>query len=517
MTMTENPTTVRSTDRFEMIHLGLLVPDPKNVRDELTDIEPLAESILLNGLQQPLRVRLQPTGYFEEDPGCAVYVVMAGHRRLAAIKSLGEMWQGEVPCMVAPDGISTDDVTAAMLVENLQRADLNCVEEARAFEQLTKDFDWTKEDIAAKISRSVSYVRDRLDLLRLPESVIESVRVGFYPMTSALLLKAVDHDIIDRITKGGRVVVQDYTIQSAVREAKFKKIEAAAKAKFAELVEGGLAQLDNSHEWWSFTKKSKEYASADTLTAIKKLSVDQLPKKAVGRLDVRPYAGEASIEIRVPLTPGQLTKLEEKEIAEQEAAEAAERATMTPEYLAWLDAKEQIETANLEVTAAWEDAVRQAKKAWASTIPAKTAAQLAMKYVGFAPASYASLDWERRKALELLGAVRSHATSNEVAEALAEFCSTAQNLSAVVALTLLNTKHALALDEFEKFAAKHEISLTAPEQAKVPKAPRKYLDDPIVDEAGADVEHDEHPEYDDDDYSEDARWEGHDDGRYDHD
>ena len=135
----ESPAEVASaTDTFALVHPGLIVPDPNNVRDELTDIDDLAASIFQLGLQQPLRVRFVPSGFLEHDPTCAVYVVIAGHRRLAALRSLmeRELWDGDVPCMIAPENTSADDVTAAMLVENLQRSDLNPVEEGHAFERL---------------------------------------------------------------------------------------------------------------------------------------------------------------------------------------------------------------------------------------------------------------------------------------------------------------------------------------------------------------------------------------------
>lgn len=495
MTMTETPTSARSVDTFQMIDLALIYPDPENVRDELTDIDTLSASILANGLQQPLRVRLQPTGYFPDDPTCAVYVVIAGHRRLAAIQALGPLWHGDVPCMVAPEDLDTDAVTAAMLVENLQRSDLNCVEEAHAFARLQQQFEWSKADIAAKISRSETYVADRLALLKLPESIIESVRVGFYPMTAALRLKGVAHDIVEQVTKGGRVVAVEYQIETAVAEAKWKRLEKLAREKFDELVEGGLVQFDNASEWWKLAKSSKPVLDASTYTEIKKLSVDQLPKKAIGRLHLQPYARQATIEVLVPLTPSQLTKLEEKELAAREAAEQRVRARWTPEYTAWRDETDAIKAAHVDVVYAWEQAYEAAKLAFVESVNAKNAARYSMLYVAHGGTGYSSLDWDRRKAAELLGIVDGHPTTDELTNKVAAYVEQgATQLTRLVVATLLMHKQPAVLDEFTSFCRQHDIPMSAPKLPDLPAAPAQYLDGqgPEVDDTEEDYDDDEY-------------------------
>lgn len=479
MTKTQELTdVVRATDTFELIHPGLIVPDPRNVRDDVGDVTDLANSIFQTGLQAPLRVRLVKHGFLPDDPAAAVYVVIAGHRRLAAIRSLieKELWFGDVPCMVAPDDLTVGEITASMLVENLQRADLNPIEEARAFDQLIK-LGYTRPDLALKISRSETYVADRLALLKLPESVQESVRVGHYPLTAALLLKNVSHEIAEQVTNGGRRVALDHEISRAVEEAKFERLQKLARAKFAELVEGGLAELDNANEWWSFAKKSKEHVYADAYKEIEALNIAALPKKAVGRLEIRQYSRSVVIEIRVPLTPKQLTDLEKKEIAEAERAEAEERASWTPEYTAWRELVDQLKAADVEYTAAWEAALHEARKAWAQQLPAKTVARFAMLYVVISGGTY-DLAWQRKRAAVTLGLLDSQFVSDAIAnETIATYCQQgAAQLSTFTAAVLLQLGAPDAEEDFGSFCRKHDISTEKPAPSEIPPAPAMYAD-----------------------------------------
>ena len=142
-----------------------IVPNPfqpREVFDE-TAIDELAASIREKGLLQPLLVRPAPNGF----------QLIAGERRFRAAQRAG---LDRVPITVR----EVDDVEALelALIENLQRENLNPVEEARAYKRLSDEFDLSQEDIAARVSKSRSAVTNSLRLLQLPPSVIAQLESG---------------------------------------------------------------------------------------------------------------------------------------------------------------------------------------------------------------------------------------------------------------------------------------------------------------------------------------------------
>lgn len=158
---------------FVAIELPSLHPSPNNIRDRLEGIEELAVSIRENGLIQPLVV--------QRIPGRDGYQVVAGHRRLAAVRRLD--W-AKAPCIVRRDMLP-DEELLAMLVENGQRAGLDPIEEARALNKL-KAGGMSDSEIARKIGRSQPLVSGRLSLLALPVEAQEELRAGFGTLGGAI-------------------------------------------------------------------------------------------------------------------------------------------------------------------------------------------------------------------------------------------------------------------------------------------------------------------------------------------
>lgn len=122
----------------------------------------LADSIAVNGLIQPIIVR--------EREGSDFYQIIAGERRWRAAKMAG---LSEVPVVI----LDVDDKKVAeyALIENIQREDLNPIEEARGFKSLIEDYDLTQEQAAKQVGRSRSAVTNSLRLLELPEYVLDLV------------------------------------------------------------------------------------------------------------------------------------------------------------------------------------------------------------------------------------------------------------------------------------------------------------------------------------------------------
>lgn len=148
------------------VAVGRVLPDPNNPRENLGDLTELAASLREVGMLQPIVAR--------RTSGGQLYVV-AGHRRLAAAKLAG--WE-TVPVVVRPP-MRSDDVLAAMLIENSHRRDLDPIEEARALAQLMVTHGVkTHGELAKRIGRTQGHVSRRLALLSLTPSEQAELRAG---------------------------------------------------------------------------------------------------------------------------------------------------------------------------------------------------------------------------------------------------------------------------------------------------------------------------------------------------
>lgn len=133
---------------------------PRRDFDE-NQLKELAQSIVANGIIQPLVVRKGPYGY----------QLIAGERRLRAAKIAGLK---QVPVVIRK---STDkEALEIALVENIQRSNLNCVDEALAYLQLMQDFNLTQDETAVRVGKERSTVANFVRLLRLPEAVIDDLK-----------------------------------------------------------------------------------------------------------------------------------------------------------------------------------------------------------------------------------------------------------------------------------------------------------------------------------------------------
>jgi ParB family chromosome partitioning protein len=155
---------------------------PRRAMDE-TLLEELANSIRQRGILQPLLVR--PT------PGVAgSYQIIAGERRWRAAQ---RVQLHEVPVLVRD--LSDADAMAAGLVENLQRADLNAVEEAAGYDRLLTEFGMTQDQLAEAIGKTRSYISHTMRILKLPEQVQAMVRTGDLSVGHARALVNHDHPL----------------------------------------------------------------------------------------------------------------------------------------------------------------------------------------------------------------------------------------------------------------------------------------------------------------------------------
>lgn len=159
-------------DAQQVVDINLIVPNPYQPRKEFSDdkLNELAESIRIHGVIQPLLVR--------EYQG--KYQLIAGERRLRASKLVGLT---EVPIVIRD---MTDQVMMEVaLVENLQREDLNPIEEAEAYRRLMEEFKITQDEIAKRVGRSRPAIANTLRLLNLPSEIQSDLAKGTLTMGHA--------------------------------------------------------------------------------------------------------------------------------------------------------------------------------------------------------------------------------------------------------------------------------------------------------------------------------------------
>ncbi len=146
--------------------LHRIEPNPNQPRKDFDpeELENLAESIRIHGVMQPLTVRQTPGDFYE---------IIAGERRWRASRMAG---LSKIPCVV----IEADDKKAMelALIENLQRQDLNPVEEAMGYQQLMSEHAMTQEDMANRVGKSRSAVANSLRLLALSPKCLDQLREG---------------------------------------------------------------------------------------------------------------------------------------------------------------------------------------------------------------------------------------------------------------------------------------------------------------------------------------------------
>lgn len=154
------------------VSVDSIEPNPLNPRKRFDEekLQELAQSIREVGILQPLIIT---RGSLPDK-----YLLLAGERRLRAAKMAGIM---HVPVRYSDlhfEGEDAKGQMSMMLIENLQREDLDPIEEARAFEVLTRDHGWKQTDLAEKIGVSQSHIANRIRLLNLPELAQEAISDG---------------------------------------------------------------------------------------------------------------------------------------------------------------------------------------------------------------------------------------------------------------------------------------------------------------------------------------------------
>ena len=207
-----------SDTRIETLPLREIEPDPGQPRKTFDD-ETLAElsaSIAEHGLLQPIAVRPKPSGG---------YLIVAGERRWRAGRMAGLT---EVPVIVKD--VTDEQAMELALVENLQREDLDPVEEAAGIRELMTRCDLTQEQAARKLGKSRSALANSLRLLSLPETVLELLKSGFITIGHAKVVLGLP---TPELQEEAAQMIADNQLNVRQDEALCKKLAKPAKEPVA--------------------------------------------------------------------------------------------------------------------------------------------------------------------------------------------------------------------------------------------------------------------------------------------
>ncbi len=189
------------TTEIKELFIEDVVPDPNQPRKRLDEIKlkELAQSIQQHGLLQPILVRPLQNGKFQ---------IVHGERRWRACKLIGmRSIRAEIK------ELSDEQVLEIQLLENLQREDLNPLEEAEAFRRLIEQFGYSHEQIAQRISKSRGYVTNKFRLLKLPVEIQEKLKDGIITEGHAKAILSLDDS-----TKQDSIINRVHEEKLSVRE-----------------------------------------------------------------------------------------------------------------------------------------------------------------------------------------------------------------------------------------------------------------------------------------------------------
>lgn len=197
-------------------------------------INELASSILEHGLIQPIVVREYGNGY----------EIVAGERRYRAARVAGLK---TIPCLVRE--LSDEQNMLLAIIENVQREDLNPIDEAMAINQMIDTYGLTQEQVSKSISKSRPYITNSLRLLRLPETIREAITAGILSAGHARAILAAGSEmymleLAKRVITEGLSVRETERLAGEVKNAKAKPVKRKTpKNRDAEIIEEELKAL----------------------------------------------------------------------------------------------------------------------------------------------------------------------------------------------------------------------------------------------------------------------------------
>ena len=202
---------------LKSIPIAQITRNPFQPRREFKteDLAELQESLKVSGLLQPITVRRRP--------GKDGFELIAGERRLRAARALG--WR-EIPAIIKE--IDDRTLLTLALIENLQRTDLNPIEEGEGYRQLAQEFSLTQQQIAETVGKDRTTIANMLRLLQLPDAVRSLLEEGQLSMGHAKVLLGLDED--GRIiTLAEEIVREGLTVREV--ERRLRAVQSPTKKK----------------------------------------------------------------------------------------------------------------------------------------------------------------------------------------------------------------------------------------------------------------------------------------------
>lgn len=213
------------------IHVKKIKPNKYQTREKFDEAElkTLADSILEHGLAQPITVRpLNENGTYE---------LVMGERRWRASMLAG---LSEIPAIIKP--LSEKECFVISLIENLQRSDLNPIEEAKGYKRLMAEFNLTQEDLAKTLGKSRSTVANITRLLSLPTNIQYAISDGKITEGHARAIASIDDPMKQRMLLE-RIINQQLTVRDVEKISKNSKKTKSKKDSNIVAVEEELQQI----------------------------------------------------------------------------------------------------------------------------------------------------------------------------------------------------------------------------------------------------------------------------------
>ena len=223
---------------IELLPISEIGPNPDQPRESFSTegIEELAASIKEKGVLQPIIVK-RKTAEQSDRAGVPKYELVCGERRLKAAAAAG---LDKVPAVLKE--VAESDLLEWALIENIQREDLNPLEEAKAFERLVAERGLSQEEVAKRVGKNRTTITNSIRLLRLPEEVLAHVREGRLSAGHArALLGLFTHDQQTHLAR--RAVKENLSVRQV--EELVAKSGRKRRARTARLLTPEVADLEN--------------------------------------------------------------------------------------------------------------------------------------------------------------------------------------------------------------------------------------------------------------------------------
>lgn len=219
----------RRPDETKVISVAIskISPDPGQPRKTFNDesLEELALSIKEHGIIQPLIVKKDGNNY----------LIIAGERRYRAAEKIGLK---ELPVIVRD--FNEQKAREISLIENLQREDLNAIEEAQAIKELMEAYDLTQEEIAKKLGKARPSIANAVRLLNLPESLQDAVKTGVLSAGHARALLAIP-DRKTQLELATKAIDEGWSVRQIEKEVKYILKPETRPTKLTEQVKAKMS------------------------------------------------------------------------------------------------------------------------------------------------------------------------------------------------------------------------------------------------------------------------------------